>query len=53
MKIWGDFPGGLALKNMPCNARDVGSIPGQGTNIPHAQGQPSPCITATELACHN
>ena len=23
---WGDFPGGPAVKNPPCNAGDVGSI---------------------------
>ena len=36
-----DFPGGPGLKNSLCNAGDVGSIPGQGTKIPHAtqQGQ--------------
>ena len=28
----------------PCDAGDVGSIPGQGTRIPHA--------TTTELLCH-
>ena len=25
-------------KNLPCNAGDLGSIPGQGTKIPHATG---------------
>jgi len=25
--------------NEPCNAGDMGSIPGQGTKIPHAEGQ--------------
>ena len=24
----GDFPGGPEVKNLPCNAGDVGSIPG-------------------------
>ena len=28
------FPGGLVVKNLPCNAGDLGSIPGQGTKIP-------------------
>ena len=32
----GNFPGALVVKNPPCNARDSGSIPGQGTKIPHA-----------------
>ena len=28
------FRGGPAVRNLPCNARDKGSIPGQGTKIP-------------------
>ena len=36
------------VKNLPSNAGDVGSIPGQGTKIPHATGQLSPCATTTE-----
>ena len=48
-----DFPGGLAVKNLPSNAGDAGSIPGWGTKIPHASGQLSPCTTTTELVCHN
>ena len=35
----GDFPGGPVVKNLPSNAGDAGSIPGQGTKIPHAAGQ--------------
>ena len=31
-----DFPGGPVVKNLPSNAGDAGSIPGQGTKIPHA-----------------
>ena len=34
-----DFPGGPVVKNPPCNAGDVGSIPGQRTKIPHAVKQ--------------
>ena len=30
------FAAGLVVKNLPYNAGDVGSIPGQGTNISHA-----------------
>ena len=37
-----DFPGGPEVKNPPPNAGDVGSIPGWGTKIPHAEGQLSP-----------
>ena len=33
--LW-DFLGGLVVKNMPCNAGDMSSIPGQGTKISHA-----------------
>ena len=32
----GDFPGGQVVKTLPSTAGDVGSIPGQGTKIPHA-----------------
>ena len=46
----GNFPGGPVVKNPPYNAGDVGSIPGQGTKIPHAMGQLSPRTTTTELA---
>ena len=35
---WKDFPGGPMVKNLPSNARDVSSIPGQGTKILHAAG---------------
>ena len=49
----GDFPGGPLVKNLPYNAGDVGLIPGQGTEIPHAVGQLSPRDTTTELTCLN
>ena len=26
---FGDFPGGPVVKNLPCSAGDVGSVPGQ------------------------
>ena len=32
--IWG-FPGGSVVKNLPAVAGDMGSIPNQGTKIPH------------------
>ena len=35
----GDYPGGPVLNNLPSNAGAVGSIPGQGMEIPHATGQ--------------
>ena len=31
--IKGDSPGGPVVKNLPSNAGDLGSIPGQGTRI--------------------
>ena len=34
-----DFPGGQVVKNSPPIAGDVGSIPGWGTEIPHAVWQ--------------
>ena len=36
------FPGGPVVTNPPANAGDAGSIPGQGTKIPHAKEQLSP-----------
>ena len=44
-----DFPGGPVVKKLPSSAGDAGSILGQGTKIPHAAGQLSPCATTTEL----
>ena len=41
-----DFAGGPVVKNLPTNAGDAGSIPGQRIKIPHATGQLSP-------HCHN
>ena len=38
------------VKNPPFNAGDVGSIPGQGTKIPHAAGQLNPSAATTEPA---
>ena len=42
-KLYWDLPGGPVVKNLPCNAGDVGSIPGWGTKIPPAAKQLSPC----------
>ena len=30
----GDFPNGSVIKDLSCNAGNVGSIPGRGTKIP-------------------
>ena len=38
------------VKNLLYNAGDAGSIPGQGTKIPHAAGQLSLRATTTEPA---
>ena len=46
-----DFPGGPVVKNPSSNAGDTGSIPGQGTKIPHAIGQLSPRISTREPTC--
>ena len=34
-----DFGVGAVVRNPPCNAEDVGSIPVQGTKILHAEEQ--------------
>ena len=39
MTVCGNFPGNLVVKNLPCKAGDISSIPGQRTKIPHAQVQ--------------
>ena len=44
-----DFPGCPVVKNAPYNAGDAGSIPGQGTKIPHAVGELSQRTTTTEI----
>ena len=46
-----DFPSGPVVKNPPCNAGDVSSIPGQATKIPQAEGQLSVQATTTEPVC--
>ena len=40
--LWGDFPGGPVVKDLPCSAEAADSIPGQGTKIPRAVGQLRP-----------
>ena len=32
-KCRGDVPSGLVMKNLPSNAEDMGSVPGQGTKM--------------------
>ena len=45
-----DFPGDLVVKNPPCNARDTGSVLGQGSKIIHSLGQRSP--QTAQLSLH-
>ena len=52
-KSYWDFSGGPVVKNPPCNAGDMGLIPGRGTRIPYAAGQLSPHTTAREPVCCN
>ena len=47
------FPGGPWIKAPPCRAGNAGSIPGQGTKLPHAAGQLSPQTATTEPTGHN
>ena len=53
------FPGSLVVKNPPSNARDVGSISGLGTKIPHAKDEArtlqllSPLTTTRNCAMKN
>ena len=35
---WTGLPGGPGVRDRPCCAGEVGSIPGRGTKIPHAAG---------------
>jgi len=43
-----DFPVGPVVRNPPSNAGNSGSIPGQGTKIPHLSPQLSPGPTSRE-----
>ena len=45
-----DFPDGSEVKNWPWNAGDVGTIPGQGTKMPHTPGQLSPSASQQLLS---
>ena len=48
-----DVPGSPVVKNRPCNAGDVGSIPGQGARIPHAVEQLSLRVHYEDPLCRN
>lgn len=49
----GEFPGGLLVKNPPCNVGDVDSTPGWETKIPICPGQLSWRATAKDSAGSN
>ena len=48
-----DFPGGPVVKNPPCNAGDLGAIPGGGTKILYATDLLSPRAATREPICRN
>ena len=48
-----DLPGSPVVKSLSSNAGDTGSIPGQGTKIPHIEGQLSPHATMKDPVCSN
>ena len=41
------------VKNLPSNAGGTGSIPGQGTKIPHASRHLKPVLTNKRKSKHN
>ena len=43
-----DFPAVPVVKNPLCNAGNTGSIPDQGTKIPHAKEQLGPFAVITD-----
>ena len=53
MDSYRDFPGGPMVNNLLWNAGQSGSIPGQGSKIPHATEQLSLHTATTEPMYHN
>ena len=51
--IWGDFPGGPVVKNLPCNAGDTGLISDWGTKIPHAMQPRNSICWTIRIYCLN
>ena len=49
----GDFYGGPVVKNLPSKTEDACLIPGQGTKIPHIEGQLSSHATMKDPVCSN
>ena len=48
-----DFPGGPVVTTLPCDARDMGLILGQGTKTPHAAEQLGLRTTTPKPTRHN
>lgn len=46
-----DLPDGIAVKNLPSSAEDMGSTPDLGTKISHAEGPLSQPTVSTQPAC--
>ena len=44
VSFW-NFSGGLLVENLPSSAGDVGSVPNQGSMIPHATERLGVCTT--------
>ena len=54
ISLWEDFPGGPVVKNMPSEAGDVGSIPGQGTRSHMPQLKiPHDSMKTEDPVCYN
>ena len=53
IRLFRDFPGGPVVKDLPPSAGDAGSIPVQGSKVPHATGQLRPSATTTEPVPRN
>ena len=49
----GNFLSGSVVKNLPCNAGDLGSIPGRGSKAPHTSEELSLCVATTEQLSPN
>ena len=47
----GDFPDGPVVKNLPSHVGDMGSIPGQGAQNPHATEQITPWCSCQAHVC--
>ena len=43
--VAGDFPGGSAVKNLPANAEDLGSVAGQGDPLEEEMATHSSILT--------